>query len=286
MAAAIADLPAQLRAAAARIETLGLGLRGSYSEVAVLGLGGSAIGADLVRGALDDRLGVPLLVLRETSLPAWVGDRTLVVASSRSGRTEETITTAREALRRGAPTVALTTGGPLAELVAAAGGSVVTFATPWSPRASVGHSVGLLVGLLVEAGLLPLEVGRGELQAAADAAEALALALGRPLPSPRTRPSASPGRLLGHVPVIVGAGHLAPVARRWKAQLNENAKASAAWDELPELAHNSVVAFVDPAFPGERVFVVALASAAEPVRDRQRRGAVWGCCPPARPRRS
>ena len=85
------------------------------TAVAVLGMGGSAIGGDLVRGIWSDRLRVPLEVVRGYDLPAWVGPDTLVVASSYSGTTEETISAFGQAAERRCPVAIITTGGTFLE---------------------------------------------------------------------------------------------------------------------------------------------------------------------------
>src|SRR5262245_25716860 len=98
---------------------------GAADAIVVAGMGGSAIGADLVRGLVADTLRVPLVVWRDYGLPAFAGPRTLVVASSHSGGTEETLSAAERALAIAAPLVAVTTGGRLASIVSAAGHPVV-----------------------------------------------------------------------------------------------------------------------------------------------------------------
>src|SRR3970282_1935268 len=114
MLEAIASLPAQLRDGWARTRglTLPASHRGAHS-VAVLGMGGSAIAGDLVRGVFAERLRLPLITVRDYELPAFAGPGTLVVASSYSGATEETIAALTTALERKCPVAIITTGGPL-----------------------------------------------------------------------------------------------------------------------------------------------------------------------------
>ncbi len=274
MLGAVGALPAQLRDSAGRAGTLprvgGPGFR--PRAVIVLGMGGSAIGADLVRASFADRLRVPILVHREPGLPGWVDSETLVVASSHSGQTEETLVAYRAALERGAATAVVTTGGMLAQLAGEAGEAIVGFEAPGQPRAAVGYGAGLLLGLFAAAGVLDAEPV-GELEAAADAAAAVLATNGPDVPTDSNRAKRLAVSIADRVPAIVGAEHLAAVAHRWRTQLNENAKIWALSDEFPELDHNSVVGYGGPAWTSERMFVVALRAGAEDPRVGQRRAA-------------
>ena len=246
MAAAIGAMGAGLRAAADRIGTIEVPVTGRpWRSVAVLGMGGSAMGADVVRSCFIDRIGLPIVVSREPALPAWVDASTLVIASSHSGGTSETLTAARAAVERGAALVAVTSGGELARLGEASG---VRVALPpgGQPRAALGTSAGTLLAVLVAAELVDAGVARDELLAAAAACD-LGTEKNRPAVPFAANPSKQLARALeSQIAVVIAGGHLAPVARRWKTQLNENAKTWAIWDELPELAHNSIVGFDAP----------------------------------------
>ncbi|HEX5466985.1 MAG TPA: bifunctional phosphoglucose/phosphomannose isomerase, partial [Candidatus Limnocylindrales bacterium] len=238
------------------------------TSVAVLGMGGSAIGADLVRGIFDDRLSVPLVAVRDYVLPAWVGPTTLVVASSYSGATEETVAALAAALERHAPVVVLTTGGPLLEVARQADLPCLAFPGGGQPRAAVGYAVGLLAGTLERAARLDLETA--EVEAAATATRAALATFG-----PERVTAVNPAKqlawtLVDRLPLVVGSGALAAVARRWKTQLNENGKSAAVFDELPEADHNSVVGFGHPEWQAEQVHAVFLASAVDHPRDRLR----------------
>ena len=151
----VRGLPRQL--AGARQAATGLNLTDRHRDVdlvVVLGMGGSAIGADLVAAAAGDRLRVPLIVQRDYHLPAGLGQRTLVVASSHSGETIETVTAAAEARERGLPLVVIASGGSLGRQAEADGTPFLRYDQPGQPRAAVGWSVGLLHELLGAAGLL------------------------------------------------------------------------------------------------------------------------------------
>ena len=124
-------------------------------NVVICGLGGSAIGADLLAAYALDRCKVPVIVHRDYDLPAWAdGPRSLVIASSHSGNTEETLSSLAAAQSRGCHCLAITTGGKLADAARGAGNALWLFEHHGQPRAAVGYSFGLLLAALVRLGLL------------------------------------------------------------------------------------------------------------------------------------
>src|SRR5437867_9240452 len=127
----------------------------AYSDVrniTVAGMGGSAIGGDFAAALLADELKVPMTVHRDYGLPAYIGRDSLVIASSYSGNTEETLASFEQARKRGAKVLVLTTGGKLAELARASSFPVVTFSYKAQPRAALGYSLGLVLGVLAKLG--------------------------------------------------------------------------------------------------------------------------------------
>ncbi len=275
MADRVGRLATQLRDGWARTRRLTLPARyREASAVAVLGMGGSAIGGDLVFGVFAERLRVPLLVVRNYVLPAFAGPATLVVASSHSGATEETLAATGEALERGCPVAVVASGGALAERATSEALPLLRFEAEAQPRAAVGWSVLLLAGLLERAGYL--ELGDAEVDEAAARAEARFAACAPAVPTEHNPAKQLAWSVLDRLPVVVGAGHLAPVARRWKTQFNENAKSWAAWDELPEATHNTVAGLVQPENLREHLFAVLLASAQDHPRTGLRRDLTAG----------
>ncbi|MFV2061883.1 MAG: bifunctional phosphoglucose/phosphomannose isomerase [Chloroflexota bacterium] len=227
-------------------------------SVAVLGMGGSAIGGDLVRGIWSDRLEVPLEVVRGYELPAWAGQETLVIASSKSGGTEETLSALETALERRCPVVVVTTGGPLRRVAEQAGLPLATFPSSGTPRSSVGYSMGLLAGILERAGVLDLD--ETEIAAGAQAARGMASRCKPDVPTGENPAKQLAWSLVDRLTVVEAGDFLAPVARRWKAQLNENGKSAAAFEELPEATHNTVVGYEQPESLRDHLFVVFLSS--------------------------
>ncbi len=265
----IAAMPAQILDGWQRTRSLTLpdSFR-SLSSVALLGMGGSAIGGDLVRGIYSDRLTVPLAVIRDYELPAWVGPQTLVIASSYSGATEETVSSLSAALTRRCPVAVITTGGPIGEVGRKAGLPMLTFPGGGQPRAAVGYAVMLLAGLLERAGMLALD--EAEVRGAHAAGQVTVTRCGPDIPTDENPAKQLAWALVDRLPVIEASGFLSVVARRWKTQLNENAKSTAVFEELPEATHNAVVGYPHPESIRDHLYVLFLASPLEHPRNRLR----------------
>lgn len=226
-------------------------------QVVVVGIGGSAIGADLLRGYTDGELRVPFQVVRGYHLPAFVGPETLVVASSYSGNTEETLSCYAEARARGARMFAIASGGEVEQRAKADGLPFCRIPGGYSPRAALGYSFMPLLAVLSRLGLAR--------DRAADLAEAVSVmkALREEL-RPETPAADNPAkalaeRLYGKLPFFYGAAPWSSVvAYRWKGQLNENAKNLSHSNALPELNHNETVGWEFPASLTAQVEVVLL----------------------------
>lgn len=229
---------------------------GDVRNVTVIGMGGSAIGGDLAASLLADELKVPMSVHRDYGLPAFVGRDSLVIASSYSGNTEETLSAFEEARKRGAKLLALTTGGTLATQARAANYPVVTFSYKARPRATLGYSLGLVLGSLTRLGLIR------DLSADIDAAIAdLAKLEERVHEGARTNDAKKLAiELYGRIVFAYGAGVMGVMARRVKGQWNENAKNWSAYDVMSELNHNAVVGFPNPQLARESITVLLLRS--------------------------
>lgn len=253
---AVVALPAHCREgyALGRAST-GLPSADDVTSVAVCGMGGSAVAGDVIRALYAERLHVPVTVVRTPELPEHCGPHALVLVSSYSGDTSETLALFEEAIRRGCRVIAVTAGGELARRAGEVGVAVVLLPGGFMPRAAFGYLTLASVGALEAVGLVPvlardldeavrelereLEVSGPDVPTSANPAKALALRIGE------------------RVPVIWGAEGIAAVAAaRWKTQLNENAKVPAFSAALPELDHNEVVGWSEGR--GDAFFLVAL----------------------------
>jgi glucose/mannose-6-phosphate isomerase len=231
------------------------------SNIVVLGMGGSAIGGDLTRTLAQDRCPIPITVSREYDLPAYAGKNSLVIGCSYSGNTEETLSAFAQAAKRGCKLLVITTGGQLAADAKAHKAPLLTFHYPAQPRGALGYGFIPLAAVLCKLGLIP------DLKPDLDEAIALMRSLARSL-TPDVGKAKNPAKQMAvrfyeKLPVFYGAGILSEVARRWKGQVNENAKGWAFYDVLPELNHNSVVGFELPKTLLPHLVVVSLEAPAD-----------------------
>jgi glucose/mannose-6-phosphate isomerase len=231
-------LAEHLRDALWRVDSANLARVDAHGGLIVAGMGGSSVGGRLAAGALGPRLRRPLALAMGYDIPAWIGEETLVLCSSYSGSTEETLATYDAAKAAGAPRIVATTGGPLAERAREDGVPVVPLPGGFQPRAAVGYSLVTALEAAALCGAAPSL--RDEVEAAARLAGALARDWG-PDGDEDNEAKRLARALHGTIPVITGAGLTASVAYRWKCQVNENAEIPAFASKLPEHDHNEVV---------------------------------------------
>jgi len=229
MLAVLGRFPDQCREGLALGEGVAAERLAGFSRIVTVGMGGSGIAGSLLAAFLP----VDVVSVRGYALPPWVGEESLVVALSYSGDTEETLSAFSEALPRTRRLLAVSSGGALGALCAVRGISWIKIPSGYQPRAALGYLLFPLLGLFQRLGLISgltkvfPELDRLAQDLAPNNEENEAQRLAR--------------TLHGRVPLVYGAGPTAPVALRWKTQVNENAKQPAFWAELPELCHNEVV---------------------------------------------
>lgn len=245
MLAEIDGLPAQLEDAWQLGQAQPMPAVQNLSRILIAGMGGSAIGADLLEAYAAPLCPVPIAVHRDYGLPAWArGPETLVIASSHSGNTEETLSAFQQARENGCTRLSLSTGGKLAYAAQMAGSIHWTFEHRGQPRAAVGYSFGLLLAALSRLGLIPDP--RAELENAVAALRAQQTQLRPEVPTVQNAAKRQAGQLMGRWIAVFGSEVLAPVARRWKGQISELAKAWGQFEALPEANHNSLAGLTQP----------------------------------------
>lgn len=212
---------------------------GPVSAVALVGLGGSAAGGRLAVSLFADLLRVPVVVVDTTALPGWVGAQTLVVCTSYSGATAETLGLWDEAGERGASRVAITAGGPLAERAGSAEVPCALIESGFAPRGALGLLLGAIVAILDGAGAAPGAAAR-----LTAAVPVLARAIDGLDATAEEAIAEEAAALVGTAVFIYGSGPRAAAALRIKNQLNENAKVVAIAGTLPELAHNEILGWL------------------------------------------
>ncbi len=215
--------------------------RFSPKAVFVCGMGGSAIGGDLLSEWLQMSSDVPCRVARSYSVPSDTGRDSLVIVASYSGNTEETLSMFDEARKKRAKIVAISSGGQLAEMSQTYGVPFARLPAGMAPRAAIGFMFGAMLGMLERSGIVSPDKQVQE----------TTRILGKMLSYCRQSvPTGdNPAKILAHelfhgVPVVIGYGISRPVAKRWANQLNENGKCMAFASELPELDHNEIVGWM------------------------------------------
>ena len=229
--------PLQLGDALWRAQSAGIRPRDLPGGLVVCGMGGSAIGGDLAIAALGDRATRPITVIRGYALESWIPPATLVLCSSYSGETEETLACFEAAGAAGAQRVVLTTGGTLARLAREEGVPVIGVPAGMQPRAAVVY---MTMGTLECAALCGAAPA---LHAEVDTATALLEQLVEEWGPGAEEDSLSKQVARGlheTIPVVHGAASTVAVGRRWSTQINENANSAAFWSELPEANHNQI----------------------------------------------
>jgi glucose/mannose-6-phosphate isomerase len=236
----IADFPTQIEEAVriGKEAKIKLNVKG-VQNIVLTGLGGSAIGGDLLRSYLTEELNIPFVVNRYYTLPKFVGKNTLVIVSSYSGNTEETISAHKDAVKRKARVLCISTGGETAK-------TAKKFKQPWiqippglSPRAALGYS---FFPLLVVLGRLGFIKPKDK-----DIKETIQLLKNKSVlfsnpESIENTPLKLAERLKDRLPVIYSpVEHLDTVNIRWRGQIAENAKQLSSGHVLPEMNHNELV---------------------------------------------
>jgi glucose/mannose-6-phosphate isomerase len=236
----IADFPKQIEEAVriGKEAKVKLNIKG-IQNIVLTGMGGSAIGGDLLRSYLAKELRIPFIVNRNYVLPSFVGKNTLVIVSSYSGNTEETISAHKDAIKRKAKVLCISTGGETAK-------SAKKFKQPWiqippglSPRAALGYSFFPLLIVLGKLGFFKSK--DKDIQETIRLLKAKSVLYSNP-ESPENAPLKLAEQLKEKLPVIYSpAEHLDTVNIRWRGQIAENAKQLSSGHVLPEMNHNELV---------------------------------------------
>ena len=213
------------------------------SEVVIAGMGGSAIGGDLIKALVADSIAVPIEVVRDYSLTSWVGPSTLVICVSYSGNTEETLSCYSEAAKKGAQLAGITSGGELADRLDNDGGDLITIPDGNPPRASLGF---VSIPVLVYLSRHGLCSGAYEDKIAGAANLITEYRSGFSEESDSNRTLNLARKIYDSIPVIYGdARYTGSVATRFRGQLEENAKMVAFHHSLPEMNHNEIVGYLN-----------------------------------------
>ncbi len=218
------------------------------NKIVFSGLGGSAIGADFIRSYLAYDFQIPILVNRHYQLPGCVDDKTLLMVSSYSGDTEETLSALKDGLKRKARILGIASGGELARQAKKHSFPLIQIPGGFSPRAALGFSVIPLLMALSKLGFRKAYRPE-ELKEAQVLIQSLAQShYGVDIPSQKNQAKQlAQSCFKKYVLIYSGADYFDAAALRWRGQIEENAKAIASHHVLPEMNHNELAGWKNPA---------------------------------------
>ena len=238
------------------------------NNIVIAGMGGSAIGGDLVKAVLGNQSLLPIIVHRNYTLPAFVTSQTLLIAVSYSGNTEETLKSVERAFARGAEILTITSGGKLKAFADTHSLPCVIIPAGQQPRASLGYLFMPILSILSRLGFAP------DLDSRADLAEAIGL-LSKLAEDfhpdvPDSQPKRLAQELYGKLPVIYAPQELEAVAMRWKGQINENSKSLAYYNVYPEMSHNEIEGWKHPPALTQQCHIIQLRDSIAPSQTQRR----------------
>ena len=236
----ILELPDQIEAAWAAFR--GITIPTHYVQarnIVILGMGGSAIGGELAAALANPTATVPIETRRDYDLPGYVNKDSLVIGVSYSGNTEETLNGFRQAASRSAKLIAVSTGGEISSLARKFQIPLLSIDYGSQPRAALGYLFMAAIVLLSK--LRHVQLTDREVTETVALMRGFASKLEPAVALKDNQAKQLAVKLKDHIPLIIGDGPIATVARRWKTQLNENGKSPAVAEAMPELCHNVVV---------------------------------------------
>jgi glucose/mannose-6-phosphate isomerase len=216
------------------------------NNIVFAGLGGSAIGADIVRVYLQNEIKVPIVVCRNYTLPDFVGEDTLLFCSSYSGNTEETLASFEDGLRRGANIFTMGSGGKLKDLSLKNGFKHMQIPSGYPPRVALGYMSITVIAVLNRLGFIEDKV-KEVAHLYSTLSNLRDNEIGVDIPTRKNLSKKLAEKLYGRYCIIYGTSDSTEaVALRWRGQLAENSKALSSSHVLPEMNHNEIVGWEFP----------------------------------------
>ena len=223
------------------------------NKIVVAGMGGSALAALLVKVWLKDVLSIPFEIVRTYDLPEYVGSDTLVIASSYSGNTEETLSALDQAKSRGAQTAIIASGGALIDIATVDSIAHVQLPNGMQPRMAVIFNLKALVSILANFAIVDNRY-LNETTDLSDWLQRETSAWAGDVTTDKNYAKQLALLAVGKTAIFYGGSITAPVAYKWKISWNENAKNVAFYNELPEFNHNEFIGWTS--HPVEKPFAV------------------------------
>jgi glucose/mannose-6-phosphate isomerase len=222
-------------------------------SIVVAGMGGSALAAILAKVWLKNELSVSFEIVRGYDLPKYVDQNTLVIASSYSGNTEETISCLDQAMTKGAQVAIIAAGGKLVEQADEKQITYATLPASYQPRMAVIYNLRALITLLVNFKMATPDK-LDEIAAMSGWLRDEAAKWSADIPTNENYAKQLALKAVGKTAVFYGGALTAPLAYKWKISWNENAKNVAFWNEYPEFNHNEFIGW--SSHPVEKPFAV------------------------------
>lgn len=222
-------------------------------NIIVAGMGGSALAADLAKSLLNDTLSIPFDVVKDYGLPHYADHNTLVIASSHSGNTEETLSCLKQAIEYGCQIAIIATGGELNEIAQREHILSALIPKDCQPRMAVIYSLRALFEVLNAFKLID-RTYIDELAAISTWLEKESALWTKDVPTKQNYAKQLALIAVGKTPVFYGGSLMAPLAYKWKISWNENAKNVAFYNYLPEFSHNEFIGWTS--HPVEKPFAV------------------------------
>jgi glucose/mannose-6-phosphate isomerase len=266
----ICDFPKQIESSYHLLENLDFKrYKISYENIVIAGMGGSAIAGDLLQAYLKDDINLPIIVSRNYSIPTFVSSKTLFIACSYSGNTEETLQSYKKARQKKAKTIGIASGGTLNKLASRSKIPFIQIPGGYPPRQALGYMFFALIHLFENLGLIKTK--EKEIK------ETIKMILDiRERNHPKTTHSHNfcnhvAQKLYKKIPVIYSASeYLNPIVTRWRNQLNENAKILSFSNVFPELNHNEIMGWEGPKDLLRDFSIIFLRDSSEHPRNQKR----------------
>jgi glucose/mannose-6-phosphate isomerase len=264
----LVNTPGYCRDAIKRAMRVSIPVGISPKNIVVLGMGGSAIGGELLHDWLRDTLSIPIEVCRDYTLPKYVKEDTLVFANSYSGNTEETLTAFLTAIRRRCTVIAITSGGQLHSFCKRLKVSHTRIPGGMQPRVAIPYLFFPLAVLLERMGVISNI--SDELEETIQVLERVVKANALNIPTKNNWAKQLAIELVDTIPVIYGFRQYNSIAQRLKAQFNENSKVPSKFEVFPELNHNETVGYEAPESLTKKLSIILIRDALEPPEIRSR----------------
>ncbi|UCD54822.1 MAG: bifunctional phosphoglucose/phosphomannose isomerase [Candidatus Omnitrophota bacterium] len=216
-----------------------------YSNIVFTGVGGSAIGADIVKGYVGGEIDIPIFINRDYTIPGFVNKNSLVFTISYSGNTEETLSAYKEVKKSRANIVAITSGGKLKELALKNNDMLIMIPKGYPPRCALGYSFIPVIAALWEIGLIKNK--KDEIKSSARFLDDLQKKHLAPAVKGKVNLSKELAKKVHkRFPAIYTSNRMEPVATRWRGQFAENSKVLSSQHVFPEMNHNEIMGWVNP----------------------------------------